>query len=114
MKLSGTASVLLGVAAAALGVGSYVGTQVERLEEHSRTVLGEIRQLAVEQFGTDDSTGISRVVETALALRLEWLRRVGEPATLVEEPVIDWSSESSAEPTDEERGISRWLFREKE
>ena len=80
--------------------------------ELSDTLLNELRQVAVKQFGANDRAAVSRVVATALALRLESIHGGDETANLLEEPIIEWSPEGSANSSTHEEEINRWLFRE--
>ena len=77
--------------------------------ELSADLITALRQLAQRHHGDSDDVAVSRVVEAALEMRLQWLSLAGEAASEVEEPVLTWETEGTS-PPDADQEIGSWLF----
>ena len=79
------------------------------LELSSRDVAA-LNRLALAQFGDESESSVNRVMESALALRLVWLKTAGTPAETTHDPVLDWTAGS--DPNEVTTGtVPEWLFR---
>ncbi len=77
--------------------------------ELSARDIDALRRLARSHYGDDTDASVNKVIEVALALRLEWRSVAGEPAQRTHAPVLEWPEES---PADESlpQAVSTWLF----
>jgi hypothetical protein len=79
--------------------------------EFAKEIINGVRSLAVDHYGDGSEASISRVVESALKMRLLSMILVEGGGNEIEEPVTDWefANKQPAEQLPEE--IRSWLFR---
>ena len=77
--------------------------------ELSARSIEALRHLARAHYGDDSEASVGRVVEAALALRLEWRAVAGEPAERTGEPVLEWPDEAASQLGTTE-SVPEWLF----
>ncbi len=77
--------------------------------EISARDIDALRRLARAHYGNDTDTSVSKVMEAALALRLEWLSVAGDISHRTQEPVLTWAEEPLADES-EPPAVSEWLF----
>ena len=74
-------------------------------------VIERVRAIAMRHYGDSEDASLSRVVESALEMRLLSIRLIDRGGHEIEEPMARWEfvSEQSAGHLSAE--IQRWLFR---
>ena len=78
--------------------------------EVSADLIRGVKQLAKLHYGDSDFAAVSKVVETALHMRLEWLDLVEKAGSEVEEPVARWEHVPTRTGGQPEEEVAGWLF----
>jgi hypothetical protein len=78
--------------------------------ELGEEVIKGIRSIAVRHYGDSEDASVSRVIESALEMRLLSMKLAGEARAQIEEPVASWEfgDKQPAEQLPSE--IQSWLF----
>ena len=78
--------------------------------EISANLIRDVKRLADLHYGDSGDAAISKVVETALQMRLGWMDMVEHAGSEIEEPVARWESEPTEAGRQTELEIVGWLF----
>ena len=73
-------------------------------------VIERIRAIAVRHYGDNRDTSVSRVVESALEMRLLSIRLVDRGGDEIEEPMARWEFVNKQPAEQLSAEIQRWLF----
>ena len=79
--------------------------------EFAEEMINAVRSLAVDHYGDSSEASISRVVESALEMRLLSIILVEGGGDAIEEPVTDWEFANKQPAEQLPAGILGWLFR---
>ena len=74
-------------------------------------VIETIRAIAVRHYGDNRDTSVSRVVESALEMRLLSIRLIDRGGDEIEEPMARWEFVNKQPAEQLSTEIQRWLFR---
>ena len=70
-----------------------------------------IRSIAVRHYGDSEDASVSRVIESALEMRLLSMKLAGEAGAQIEEPVAIWEFGDKQPVEQLPAEIQSWLFR---
>jgi hypothetical protein len=73
-------------------------------------VIERIRAIAVRHYGDNGDTSVSRVVESALEMRLLSIRLIERGGDEIEEPMARWEFVNKQPVEQLSAEIQRWLF----
>jgi hypothetical protein len=79
--------------------------------ELGEEVIKGIRSIAVRHYGDSEDASVSRVIESALEMRLLSIRLAGRGGHEIEEPVPSWEFVSKQPAKQLPAEIQSWLFR---
>ncbi len=79
--------------------------------EINSNLMERIKDLAERHYGNASEVALSRVVETALEMRLLYAERVEEAGGEVEEPIVDWEFGSGPVSEQVRSSVRGFLFK---
>jgi len=73
-------------------------------------VIERVRAIAMRHYGGNGDTSVSRVVESALEMRLLSIRLIDRGGHEIEEPMVRWEFVNKQPVEQLSAEIQRWLF----
>lgn len=80
--------------------------------ELGEEVIKGVRSIAVRHYGDSEDASVSRVIESALEMRLLSMKLAGEAGAQIEEPIMGWEFANRQPAGQLPTEIRSWLFRE--